>query len=1042
MYFVIERINRILLDLEKLIFSDRERIIKYKVKEGKFNGGESINLDDSKWDEYNAGEPWGGYDEHLWFRTNVKIPERFSKKTVVFHITTGREGEWDALNPQFLFYLDGELIQGLDVNHREILINNCAEADKEYNIAFLGYGGLYERKTVINTELLVLDRDIEALYYDIKVPFNAAQLLKSEDINRINILNTLQEAINVLDLRIPYSKGFYSGAAKARKIVKREFYSELEDKNIPTVTAIGHTHLDVAWLWTLSQTREKAARSFSTAIKLMEQYPEYKFMASQPQLYKYIKEDYPELYEKIKIKIKEGQWEADGVMWLEPDCNLASGESFIRQIIFGMRFFKEEFDVTCKTLWLPDVFGYSAALPQILQKSGIKYFMTTKLDWNQFNRIPYDTFKWIGIDGSSVLTHFVTTCEYDENNKNKTRYEGSINASQVLGTWNRYQNKDINKEVLMTFGYGDGGGGANREMLEHARRLSFSLPGMPKLQMDFQGNYFDRLYSNLNESLRLPKWVGELYLEYHRGTYTSMGRNKKLNRISEFLYQNAELLSVVSNMLGGYYPENELKKGWELILLNQFHDILPGSSIKRVYDESKSQYEEVLKIGKNIVEEAVNSIISNINIRTTSVVAFNTLSHTRKDIVEFQVPEDFKSAQVLDEGKVIPSQFIGDGKVIFNGSGIPAKGYKVFEIELSKEELHEPISNNLCVSEEVLENSFFKIVLDKNKNISSIYHKESYREVLKEGFKGNVLKAFEDRPMRWENWDVDIYYREKVWEINDVIETRVIETGPVRGCLMVKRRFCNSIIVQYIYIYNDIDRIDFKTYMDWKDSNLLIKAEFPVDINSNRAAYDIQYGNVERDTHWNTSWDTARFEVSAHKWADLSESGFGVSLLNDCKYGYDIKDGVMRLTLLKCGTYPNEDADKEEHEFTYSIYPHREGWREANTIEHAYNVNVPLYAKLEDKHLGNMPEKFSAISVNKNNVIVEVVKKEENGDGVIVRLYECFNRREEAVLNFCFPVKEGWECDMLENKISKMSLEDNKFSFLIKPYEIKTFLLK
>lgn len=1041
MYFLPEKINRFIVDLEKLIYSDREDISKYKVKEGNFSGGQSLSLDDATWHTYETGELWGGYDKHLWFRTKVIIPERFASKTVAFHITTGHEGEWDALNPQFLFYLDGELIQGLDVNHREVLISENVEPGREYNIAFLGYGGLYERKCIIHTELVVLDKEVEELYYDIKVPFNCAQLFKNEDQNRIDILNALNSAVQYLDLRKPFSEMFYESIRRAKEFLKVEFYEKLCGKNSAQVTAVGHTHLDIAWLWTLSQTREKAARSFSTAVKLMEQYPEYKFMASQPVLYKFIKEDYPELYEKIKGKIKEGNWEADGVMWLEPDCNAVSGESLVRQIIFGMRFFKEEYGVTCKTLWLPDVFGYTAALPQILRKSGIKYFMTTKLDWNQFNRIPYDSFMWEGIDGSKVYSHFVTTCEYDEQNKNKTRYEGVLNPSHVLGTWHRYQNKAINKEVLMTYGYGDGGGGANKEMLENGRRLVKGIPGMPALKLDFQANYFDRVFENISTDNRLPKWTGELYLEYHRGTYTSMGRTKRYNRKSELLYIDAEMLSALSYIAGREYPRKKLEEGWELILLNQFHDILPGSSIKKVYEDSNEQYEKVMSIGNDIVNSSLEYLSKNIKLSSRSLVVFNTLSYDRDDIVEFELADE--NIQICDGGgNILPYQTVDNGrKAVLFARGVPAKGYKALKIQ-TVDGTHSVFRRDVHVSENSLENKFFRIELDENKNISSLYYKLNGREILQCGSRGNVIQAFEDRPMRWENWDIDIYYKDKMWEVNEVVSCKVIENGPVRGCLRIERKFCDSTIVQDMYIYNDIPRIDFKTWVDWKEKNILLKASFPVDVHSNRASYDIQYGNVERDTHTNTSWDTARFEVCAHKWADLSEDGFGVSLLNDCKYGHDIKDSVMRLTLLKSGTYPNVDADREEHNFTYSLYPHLAGWREGATIKMAYNLNVPLYSRIEEAQEGILADHLSIASVDKENVVIEVIKRAENGDGIIIRLYECHNRREEVQLTFFKDIEEVRECDLLENKNIKHESSEGKFKFMIKPYEIKTFLLK
>ncbi|MCM0647715.1 alpha-mannosidase [Clostridium swellfunianum] len=1047
MVFEIERIERIVKDLKMAIYPDLEPIPRYKVCEGKFAGGEHKEFKDENWNDYITGSLWGGYDKHQWFRTTVKIPGRFEGKSVVFRITTGREGLWDATNPQFLFYVDGKLIQGLDVNHREVLLSECAETGKEYSIAFLGYSGLIDSKIAIHTAMVVLDRRIEDIYYNLNVPLSVAKLLENNDDNKDRILIKLGKAIDMLDLRKLYSCEFYKSVEAANSYLQREFYSNI-NYNSPVVTAIGHTHIDIAWLWTISQTKEKAVRSFSTVLNLMKQYTEYKFMSSQPQLYEYIKENEPQLYEEIKKKVKEKAWEIDGAMWLEADCNIPSGESLIRQIILGHKFFKDEFGIESKSLWLPDVFGYSAALPQILLKSGIKYFMTTKLDWNQFNTIPNDTFMWRGIDGSEVFTHLVTTSDYKKQgeavtfseSKNKTTYTGIINANQTMGTWKRYQNKDISEETLMLFGYGDGGGGPTKEMLENARRLKYGIPGCPRVEIGFETEFFDRLYEKTIAKEEIPTWVGELYLEYHRGTYTSMGKNKRYNRKTEVLYEDAEMLSTLNMMLGEAYPEKELKKGWKKVLINQFHDIIPGSSIKQVYDESHEQYEEAIELGQELIDSSLRKIASKINLNEKSVVVFNTLSYDRDDIVEVIIKEGTKVQGLQDlDGKNVDIQIIDNGKkFVFFAEKVPSKGYKAYSI-ITETPM---VSNQTMSLDREFENKCFKVSFDENYNITSLYDKKNNREIIKSNKKANVLQAFEDRPMNWENWDIDIFYKRKMWEVNDISHVELIEKGPVRYCISIKRKFCDSVIDQYIYFYNNIPRVDFKNSVDWKEKNILLKAAFPVDINSSKATYEIQYGNIERSVHNNTSWDLAQFEVCAHKWADLSEGAYGVSLLNDCKYGYDIKNDTMRLTLIKAGTYPNPDADLGMHEFTYSIYPHKNTWKEASTQEMAYNLNVPMHAVIEDSHEGVLQNNMSLLKVNKNNCIAEVVKKAETGDAVIVRLYEYKNMREKIEVSFCSEIESVYECDLLENPIGVIESDINKISFEIKPYEIKTFLAK
>lgn len=1061
MFFTFEKIDRMLKDIEQYIYSARQEIKNWKIKYGEFKGGEKQELDAADWEVFTCGDFWGGRNLHLWFRTNVKISESFKDKTVVFSIRTGVEGEFDALNPQFMVYVDGEFIQGMDINHREVILEENTVTGNEHCIALYAYSGMQDRKVRLVPSMQILNAEVEKLYYDIKVPFEVARNLDKQDKRRIDILNYLNEAINMLDFRAPFSERFNNSIKVADDFLENEFYGKFCGMSDVVASCVGHTHIDVAWLWTLSQTREKVGRSFSTVLKLMERYPEYTFMSSQPQLYKYIKEDHPEIYEKIKQRISEGRWEAEGAMWLEADCNVTSGESLVRQILFGTRFFEKEFGIKNKILWLPDVFGYSAALPQIMKKSGIEYFMTTKISWNQYNKVPCDTFMWRGMDGTEILTHFITTSDPAFTlNSYITTYNGNLVPTQIMGAWQRYQQKDISNNVLVSFGYGDGGGGPTKEMLENARRMDKGIPGCPRVKIEKAGDFFERLKYNISENKRLPKWVGELYLEYHRGTYTSMARNKKFNRKSEFLYQDIELFSTINMMLNQQdYPAQKINEGWESILLNQFHDILPGSSIKEVYEESGEQYRQIIDNGKNILDGAFKNIAGNIQLEYDSIVVFNQLSFTRGGMVEVELTNEMEGLDVFEyDGSSIDSQVVEKGGkryLVFFAENVSAKGYKCFKavpdskrhdntLKSGADEMYigkKPLKD-LRVETHRLENRYMRIILDENGNIASLYDKENKREVLRQGQKGNVLQAFEDKPLQNDAWDIDIFYMEKMWEINEVLTAEVVENGPVRGCLRIKRKFMDSLIEQDIVIYNDVPRIDFISRIDWKEKYILLKAAFPVDVNANSATYDIQYGNVQRDTHWNTSWDTARFEVCAHKWADLSEGGYGVSLLNDCKYGHDIKDGVMRLTLLKSAVFPNEDADREHHEFTYSIYPHCNSWKDAETVNQAYDLNCPLYGRFEKTHSGKLPFKFSFISADVDNVIIEVVKKAEDNNDIILRLYEYKNKRSDVKAITHKDIMSVCECTLLEENTAEISHDKNTFQFSIKPYEIKTYRLR
>lgn len=1043
MFFEQERIERIVKELKDNIYPNKETIKFFKMKKGDFSSPKQAEDNEQGWTIFYPNERWGEKDQRYWFRTEVIIPSAFDGKTVAFELRTGREGEWDAINPQFLIYLNGKVVQGLDVNHREIIISENAKAGEKYTIDLHAYAGMKEGQLELTAQISVLDRLTEKIYYDIKVPLEVAKLLNKEDKRYIDILNFLTEAVNILDLRKPHNNEYYISLDKAEKYLSEKFYKEYCGNKDVVAACIGHTHIDVAWLWTLKQTREKVARSFSTVLNLMKEYPEYLFMCSQPQLYKFLKEEHPELFSQIKEKVKEGRWEAEGGMWLEADCNLASGESLIRQILFGTLFFKEEFGIDNKILWLPDVFGYSAALPQILKKSDIDYFMTTKISWNEYNKLPNDTFMWEGIDGSSILSYFITTNDYNTtiSNSHRTIYEGKINPSQIKGAWHRYQQKNINDEILVSYGYGDGGGGPTKEMLENARRMEKGIPGCPAVKMEKGRDFFEKLENRVYNNKRLPKWVGELYLEYHRGTYTSMARNKRYNRKSEFLFQDIELFNVMNTHINEevQYPKQLINDCWETILLNQFHDIIPGTSIKEVYKESKEQYEDIFTKGNELLKNALNQVAKQIDLQEKSLIVFNQLSFNRDDIVTFEIPEGMKNIEVIDsDGKIYPVQLIENKSGLFYAENVPAKGYKSFAIREAKYKLEEQLN----ISTKRIVNKYFDISLDENGNITSIYDKNNHREVLKANERANVLQAFEDKPHLWDAWDINVYYQEKMWEVNDVEEIKVINNGPIRTTIKIIKTFLDSTITQYIHVYKDIPRIDFDNEIDWKENQILLKAAFPVDVHTDKATFEIQYGNVERPTHWNTSWDLARFEVCAHKWVDLSEDNYGVSLLNDCKYGHDIKDGVMRLSLLKSSTWPNPDADKELHKFTYSLYPHSGDWKKGKTIQMAYSLNCPMYTKIEDSHYGNLPKELSFISTDNENVIIEVVKKAEDSDEVIVRMYECYNRRTTAKVTYYKELLRACECNLMEKEMKEIQVDGNSFQFEIKPYEIKTFKLK
>lgn len=1042
MVYLEQRAKTIIDELRGEISPASLTIKNYKFKQSCERGVEKLDPETLDWDTFSDDMTWGGHREYFWFTTTAVIPEKFDGKCVEFSLRTGTEDAWDATNAQFRAYLNGSIVQGLDVNHRSFLVSERAHGGERYVISLFAFTGDNNHHLLLKSRLDIVDRNTEKLYYDLKVPYETAVLLDEGDKRRIDTVNCLNEAVNLLDLRQPFSKAFYASIAKADDYMTREYYEKMCGQSEAEVWCVGHTHIDVAWLWTLSVTRDKALRSFATVLELMRRYPEYLFMSSQPQLYKFVKEESPELYESIRERVKEGRWEPEGGMFLEADCNISSGESLVRQILVGKSFFKKEFGVDNKVLWLPDVFGYSAALPQIMKKSGLEYFMTTKISWNDTDELPYDTFTWKGIDGSEVLCHFITATDYYKDSKSfNTTYNAMLNPSQLKGSWQRYQQKNINNKVLMAFGYGDGGGGPTSEMLEEYKRLRLGLPGCPKAVMTTSREYFENLEREVGDNRFLPKWCGELYLEYHRGTYTNMSESKKYNRRSEFMTEDAELWSVASSeLIGSGYPKEELDAVWEIILRNQFHDVLPGSAIKEVYDESHAEYEKALKIDEGIASRRRADMAASISAAGRLVTVFNSTGFELTETVEFDLPQDMNVTALEDvssPGKYSFCQPIGGGRAVFTASVVPAKGYKTWRMA---EGCGYKTDGELEVTENGFSNRFFDAKLDENGEFTSLYDKRTGREVFTTGKKGNVLTAYEDKPFDYDGWNIEMYYTEKSWPVNETEAVKVTENGPVRGCVEITRRFLDSEIKQFIYVYSDIPRIDIKNDIDWHERQVLLRASFPLDIHSDEATYEIQFGNVKRPTHRNTSWDSARFEVCAHKWIDLSEDDFGFSLLNDCKYGFDVHDGVMGISLLRSALYPNPEADRGRHEFTYSLYPHSGGWRQAGTVREAYALNDPLTAEVSESGGGSLPDSFSLFDCGSDNVVIEAVKKPENGDGVIVRMYECWNRRCRVKVKTGLKITEVVECDLLENPTGfKPDTFGGSFEFVIKPYEIKTF---
>lgn len=999
-----------------------------------------IPTSDACWDLMAVGERWSGRDRYLWLRKTMSVPKVWEGKKIVGIFDFGSTGGGNNSGFESMLYIEGKPYQGVDSNHKEAFFDSNY-AGKDLELVFRLWSGLegggnptLQEHRINRADLAWLDEKVDDLFFMTRVILETLKVLNEFDPVVPQLRMALDKAYKLIDWSYPGSEAFYESVHAADDLLN-ELIDNMDKNSLVKVKCVGHTHIDVAWLWRLKHTREKCARSFSTVLRLMEQYPEYTFLQTQPQLYEYIKEDYPEMFEKIKAKVKEGNWEADGGMWVEADCNLTSGESLTRQILVGSKFFREELGQEIKYLWLPDVFGYSWALPQILKKSGIPMFMTTKISWNQYNRMPHDTFKWRGMDGSEVLTHFITAPEpWSQPGSWFYTYNGHLTPKIVKGVYDAYSDKNLTDELLISFGYGDGGGGVNRDMLEYRRRVD-KMPGLPSLETSKAADYFKGLREKIeNTDEYVHTWDGELYLEYHRGTYTSQAYNKKMNRYLENYYRNVEWLTAMDAINKGDIKEakqDELTEGWKIILTHQFHDIIPGSSINEVYKDSHVNYEKAEAVAKEI-EQSVFTNIMGAEESTWTVI--NNTNWERSDYAH--IVTEAKGQFVDEAGNVLKAQETHNGYVVYVDN-IPAMGWKVIKLVDNTSNSVENTTNVFTFADGIIETPFYHVELNEVGHMTSLVDKKADRQVLAKGAKANVIQMFEDKPLAHEAWDIDIYYQEKMREVTDLTRMEVTEKGPLHMVVRLEWNYMNTKIKQDMTFYVEDKRIDFKTWVDFRERKQLMKVAFPVDIRSTYATYDVQYGNVQRPTHWNTSWDWARFETVAHKWVDLSERNYGVSLMNDCKYGHDIKNNVIRLTLLKSATHPDTEQDQGEHEFTYSLLPHEGSWVDADTEIRAYYLNNPL--KVE---AGKAKEDvYSFLNIDNKYIEVDAVKRSEDGKTLVIRCHEYTGGKQKATITLDAKVK-GWQESNLMEKPEGDHFISEAITLEFGPYEVKTVLVE
>lgn len=1037
-----EKISSRLELIAQFVYQQREPMgsFRYKTLAGP-DAEPPIDAETDGWEQIDSNTFWGERETNFIMRGEFSFPADWdATDTAALYLPLGDAP--DFIHPEALLYVDGQPYAAIDRFHQEVLLPDYWKDGGVHQLALHGFTGIWSsdmRADSSHVQLHMGEPAVVQIHQRTREFIRLARVtletvgqLDDEHPTRWALLNALDAAFQQLDLRCPPDANFYESVSAAHDTLA----GAIPTAGTPHPTEIiaaGHAHLDVAWLWTLGQTRRKAGRTFHNVMRLTEQFPTYHFTQSQPQLYDYVRQDYPELFAQIQDRVREGRWEPTGGMWVEADCNLSGGESLARQFLLGQSFFKKYFgEAATPVLWLPDVFGYAWNLPQLIKQAGLEYFFTIKIGWSQYNRLPYDSFWWQGLDGTRVLTHFSTTPEFTDTVKTVGTYNAKVSPAAALGTWRNFQQKDTQQTLFMSYGYGDGGGGPNREMLENLETLS-AFPAVPRMKPGSAHEFFQRMEAESGD--KLPVWDGELYLELHRGTYTSQARNKRANRKSEFLLHDAEFLATLATTLDNtfQYPAQAFHEAWELVCLNQFHDIIPGSSIREVYEESLEQYARVKALMDDSLTASQDSISEKIR---GDVILVNPTSFESDSLAHWgqMLPENTR-LQTAD-GTPILTQSIDNGTLLA-APDVPAYGTTPLHVVSDNQMVM--ADTGLQVTEQLLENHYVRVEFNQAGDIIRLYDKTAKRDVLPDGAHCNVFQAFEDRPMNWDAWDIDIFYDDKMWHSEPASSIRVIEAGPLRATLLIERRILNSSYQQRVTLDYNSPLLRFDTTIDWQESHILLKVAFPVDVLSPKATYEIQWGNVERPTHRNTSWDWARFESCAQKWVDLSEGDYGVSLLNDCKYGHDIHENVLRLSLLRSPRHPDRQADIGQHQFTYALLPHAGDWREG-TIPAAYHLNDPLIV-IDGQAGDNVSASQSWFDVDASNVVIETIKQAEDGNGIILRLYECQRKRGAACLTTGFNVQQAFETNLLEETSTELAITDGGVQLYFKPYEIKTIRL-
>jgi alpha-mannosidase len=821
------------------------------------------------------------------------------------------------------------------------------------------------------------------------------------------------------------------------------------------ISAIGNSHIDMAWLWPWTETVEVVRNTFQSVLDLMSEYPDFKFTMSSARTYEWMQEKYPDLFQQIEERVREGRWEVIGGMWVEPDLNMPDGESLVRQILVGKGYFQKNFGTDIRIGWNPDSFGYNWQLPQIYKKSGIDYFVTSKLLWaTDYTKFPYRLFWWEAPDGTRLLAYFPH--EYDNDfdapkiTADLAQYAPLIYGPKLTDT----------PAMLYLYGVGDHGGGPTRTMLDRADQLRSPNTVFPTIEFATAKDFFANLQREL-PSLTVPTWRDELYFEYHRGVLTTQAETKRRIRQDEEILLNAEKYSSLALLYGRAYPRSDLQFAWKNLLFDHFHDIMPGSGIAVNYLDARRNLEDVARTGTLITDGALGEISAHINTegKGVPVLVFNSLSWPRTEVIErdVQLPGPARQIEVTDaNGKAVESQMLSMDSTTNRARLLiqakpPSFGYQTYFVRAARQP--EGGASAVKTTATSIENEFIRLTIDpKTGCMTSLFDKRSQTEALapaetdtggpKDSICGNLLQTFYDKPKRWDAWNIDADFENKHWDLDRADEVSLIENSPLRAVIRIKNHFQNSTFVRDVTMYAGVPRVDVKMQADWHEKHILLKVAFPLSAHNPKATFEIPYGSIERPTTRNTPAEQAKFEVPAQRWADISDAKHGFSLLNDCKYGYDAKGNVLRLSLLRSPEWPDPHADEGLHQFTYSLYPHGGNWREAMTIRQGYELNYPPNAMQTQNHAGTLPPEHSFLQVLGENVVVTAVKKSENDNALVVRFYEWAGKEADIELQLASGAQSASETDLMEKPIQSLPIKNDAVTVHTKPYEIKTVTIQ